>query len=67
MILLGGGRDEEDEDSELGVSDDASLNPRIVKSLRGVLPRAFPQYFDEDKDPEMVWVSVYSMLFVYVI
>ena len=60
LILLGGGEDFENENIELGVSDDSSMNPRILKSLRDVLPRAFPQFFNPGVDAEKEWVSTAS-------
>jgi glycine/D-amino acid oxidase-like deaminating enzyme len=56
LVVLGGGRDSLENATELGVSDDTSLNPRLSESLRGVLPTAFPQFFDKDTEPEMEWV-----------
>jgi hypothetical protein len=56
LVILGGGRDSDEDATELGVSDDTTLNPRISESLRRALPKAFPQFFGEDVEPEMEWV-----------
>ena len=56
LVILGGGRDSDEDATELGVSDDTTLNPRLSESLRKVLPQAFPQFFDKDTEPEMEWV-----------
>ena len=56
LIILGGGSDSDEDASELGVSDDTTLNPRFSESLRTILPKAFPQFFDKDTQPEMEWV-----------
>lgn len=56
VVILGGGRDNDENATELGVADDTTLNPRISESLRTILPKAFPQFFDEDTEPEIEWV-----------
>jgi hypothetical protein len=56
LVILGGGRDSDENATELGVADDTTLNPRISESLRTVLPKAFPQFFDKHTEPEMEWV-----------
>jgi hypothetical protein len=56
LVILGGGRDSDEDVTELGVADDTTLNPRISESLRTILPKAFPQFFDKDTEPEMEWV-----------
>jgi len=57
-VILGGGGDNDDEAGELGVSDDTTLSPRLSESLRKILPKAFPQFFDKDQEPEMEWTGI---------
>jgi glycine/D-amino acid oxidase-like deaminating enzyme len=58
LIILGGGSDSDENVTELGVSDDTTLNPRLSESLRTILPKAFPQFFDKDTEPEMEWTGI---------
>jgi hypothetical protein len=59
LIILGGGSDSHENATELGVSDDTTLNPRLSESLRKILPKAFPNFFDKGTDPEMEWVRAH--------
>jgi len=58
LVILGGGSNGDEDINELGVSDDTTLNPQLSESLRTILPKAFPQFFDKDTEPEMEWTGI---------
>jgi hypothetical protein len=58
LVILGGEKVGDEGTTELGISDDTTLNPRFSESLRTILHRAFPQFFDKDTEPEMEWVAL---------
>jgi len=58
LIIIGGGREAASPQFEMYIDDDSVVEPVVGKVLRGFLSSVFPEKFEEDKEPQMEWVSV---------
>ena len=57
LVILGGGREIVRPRFELGEVDDSKTDPKVGEVLRKFLPSVFPGMYQEDREPEMEWVS----------
>ncbi len=57
LVILGGAREVSSKPFGLNEVDDSVIDPRVGKALREFLPKVFPGYYEEGREPEMEWVS----------
>ena len=66
LVILGGGREATQGGGyEFYEVDDSVVNPEVGAVLRKFLPAVFPGKFDERVEPEMEWVSIVDLFFLY--
>lgn len=64
LVIVGGGREVEQDGFDFYVGDDGSLNKKVVDAMKNLLPGLFPGKYHEGLEPEWAWVSIYLIAFI---